>query len=82
MRSLDTDTDIVIGSGAAGSTLAATLTGHHRVLLLERGGHFGRELFNQREWDRSRALYAGSGKRATEDGAIPVPRRFYLEENA
>jgi choline dehydrogenase-like flavoprotein len=73
LRTLDTDI-VIIGSGAAGATLAATLAerGRWRVALLERGGHFGREFFNQREWDMSQALYAERGRRTTDDGAIPV----------
>jgi choline dehydrogenase-like flavoprotein len=65
---------LVIGSGAAGSVLAATLaelTGL-RIVLVERGGHFGREAMTGREWQMSRRLYAGAGTRATEDGAIAV----------
>jgi choline dehydrogenase-like flavoprotein len=73
VRTLTADI-VIIGSGAAGSTLAATLAAHGawRIVLLERGGHFGRESFNQREWDMSRALYAEQGRRSTDDGAIPV----------
>ena len=73
LRTLDADI-VIVGSGAAGSTLAATLAEltQSRIVLFERGGHFGREFFNQREWDMSRALYAGNGTRSTEDGAIPV----------
>jgi choline dehydrogenase-like flavoprotein len=73
MRSLAADI-VIVGSGAAGATLAATLaelTGQ-RIVVLERGGHFGREFFNQREWDMSQALYAEQGRRTTDDGAIPV----------
>ncbi len=73
LRTLAADVAI-IGSGAAGSALAATLAERAglRVVLLERGGHFGREFFNQREWEMSNALYAERGLRSTEDGAIPV----------
>ena len=73
LRTLDTDV-VIVGSGAAGSTLAATLSERAglRIVLLERGGHFGREFFNQREWDMSNALYAERGLRTTDDGAIPV----------
>src|SRR4051812_3273588 len=73
VRTIDTDI-VIIGSGAAGATLAATLAEQttKRIVLLERGGHFGREFFNQREWDMAQALYAGQGTRTTEDGAIPV----------
>ena len=65
---------LVIGSGAAGSVLAATLaelTGL-RIILVERGGYFGREAMTQREWQMSQRLYAGGGTRTTEDGAIAV----------
>ena len=73
MRVLDADI-VIVGSGAAGGVLAATLAELTalRIVLLERGGHFGREFFNQREWDMSQALYAEKGARTTEDGAIPV----------
>jgi len=73
VQTLDADI-VILGSGAAGGTLAATLselTGA-RILLVERGGHFGREFFNQLEWDMSQALYAEKGTRSTADGAIPV----------
>jgi choline dehydrogenase-like flavoprotein len=65
---------LVIGSGAAGSVLAATLaelTGL-RIILVERGGYFGREAMTQHEWQMSQRLYAGGGTRTTEDGAIAV----------
>src|SRR3982750_1076667 len=72
---------LVIGSGAAGSgagaappVLAATLAASTglRVILVERGGHFGREAMTGREWQMSQRLYAGGGTRATEDGVIAV----------
>ncbi|MDB5051384.1 MAG: family oxidoreductase [Fibrobacteres bacterium] len=72
MRRVECDI-LIIGSGAAGGVLAATLaeaTGK-RIVLVEKGGHFGKEFFTQREWDAN-ALYAGSGARATSDGSIPV----------
>jgi choline dehydrogenase-like flavoprotein len=69
------DTDIlIVGSGAAGGVLAATLTEllpDRRVLIAEKGGYYGSESFNQREWDM-RVLYADEGRRSTVDGAIPV----------
>jgi choline dehydrogenase-like flavoprotein len=73
VRTLAADV-IIVGSGAAGATLAATLAERTnlRIVLFERGGHFGREFFNQREWDMSQALYAEKGTRSTDDGAIPV----------
>jgi choline dehydrogenase-like flavoprotein len=68
------DCDILIlGSGAAGGTLAATLSEltPHSIVLAEKGPHFDRTFFNQREWDMT-ALYADGGARATADGAIVV----------
>lgn len=72
MTSLQCDI-LVIGSGAAGSVLAATLSEltNKKIILVEKGGYFGAESFNQREWDM-RVLYAEQGRRATADGAIPV----------
>ena len=63
---------LVIGSGAAGGVLAATLgeTGK-RVVLLEKGGHYTKDFFSQREWDAT-VLYAGRGARYTVDGDIVV----------
>jgi len=65
---------VIVGSGAAGGVLAATLAERTgcSIVLLERGAHFGREHFNQREWDMSQSLYAEKGTRTTDDGAIPV----------
>ena len=42
---------LIIGSGAAGSVLAATLAERTelRIVLVERGGHFGREAMTGRE---------------------------------
>lgn len=64
---------VIIGSGAAGGVLAATLSEltRARIVLLEKGGYFGQEFFNQRELDMG-VLYAEGGARATADGAIPV----------
>jgi len=64
---------LIIGSGAAGGVLAATLSesGNKRIILVEKGGHFTHEFFNQNELDM-RVLYAEAGQRATADGAIPV----------
>jgi choline dehydrogenase-like flavoprotein len=64
---------LVIGSGAAGATLAATIAEKSSlsVVLLEKGPYYGAESFNQRELDMMRLL-AQSGARATTDGAIPV----------
>jgi choline dehydrogenase-like flavoprotein len=64
---------LIIGSGAAGGVLAATLSEltDRRIILVERGGHFGSNSFDQRELDMLR-LYAERGARGTIDGAIPV----------
>jgi len=49
MTRLDTDI-LIIGSGAAGGVLAATLSEltPKRVTLVEKGAYFAREFFNQR----------------------------------
>ena len=68
------DCDIlIIGSGAAGGALAATLSELTRqsIVLVDKGPHYTSEFFNQREWDMT-SLYAGRGTRSTVDGAIPV----------
>ena len=64
---------LIVGSGAAGAVLAATLADSpgKRIVLLEKGGHYGSDFFGQREWD-SGVLYAGRGGRSTADGAIVV----------
>ena len=68
------DCDIlIIGSGAAGGVLAATLSEltSKSIVLVDKGAHYTSEFFNQREWDMNR-LYAERGARSTVDGAIPV----------
>jgi choline dehydrogenase-like flavoprotein len=64
---------LIIGSGAAGGVLAATLSEKtsKKIIVVEKGGFFGAEFFNQREWDM-RVLYAEDGRRNTVDGAMPV----------
>ena len=64
---------LIIGSGAAGGVLAATLSEltQKKIILIEKGGYYGKEFFNQREWDMN-AMYAEKGTRSTSDGAIPV----------
>ncbi|MBV9185013.1 MAG: FAD-binding protein, partial [Acidobacteria bacterium] len=64
---------LIIGSGAAGGVLAATLAEQtkKKVIVVEKGGWFGGESFDQREWDM-RVLYAEDGRRTTADGAMAV----------
>jgi long-chain-alcohol oxidase len=63
----------IIGSGAAGGVLAATLSEltTKSILLLEKGGFYRHEFFDQRELDMS-VLYADRNARTTLDGSIPV----------
>ena len=72
MTTIDADIAIV-GSGAAGAVLAATLSEFttKRIVLVEKGGYFSKLAFDQRELDMSR-LYAERGARTTVDGAMPV----------
>jgi choline dehydrogenase len=64
---------LIIGSGAAGAVLAATLSEATdcSIVLVDKGGHYTSDFFNQREWDMG-VLYAEQGTRSTVDGAIPV----------
>lgn len=73
MRTIDADV-LIIGSGAGGGVLAGTLSElmpGKRIVVAEKGGHFGAEFFKQREWD-ARHIYADKGRRTTADGAIGV----------
>jgi choline dehydrogenase-like flavoprotein len=72
VRRLECDI-LILGSGAAGGTLAATLSEltSHSIILVEKGPHYTRTFFNQREWDMT-ALYADEGTRSTVDGGIVV----------
>lgn len=72
MTALNCDV-VVVGSGAAGATLAATLAerGFGRIVMLEKGPHYDKRFFDQRELDMS-VLRAERGGRRTEDGAYPV----------
>ena len=64
---------LIIGSGAAGGVLAATLAERtsKKIVVAEKGGWYGSESFDQREWDM-RVLYAEEGRRTTMDGGVPV----------
>src|ERR1017187_1097920 len=72
MPALNADIAIV-GSGAAGGVLAATLAEftNKKIVLIEKGGHYTKDWFDQRELDMN-VLYADRGARTTQDGAIPV----------
>ncbi len=64
---------LIIGSGAAGSVLAATLSEltNKKIILTEKGGYFKSDFFNQRELDMN-VLYANKGNRSTQDGAMVI----------
>ncbi len=72
MTTLNADIAIV-GSGAAGGVLAATLAEftNKKIVLIEKGGYYTKDWFDQRELDMN-VLYADRGARTTQDGAIPV----------
>jgi len=61
----------VIGTGVGGAVLASELAeAGLRVVMLEKGGHYTRRDFNQREADMMPLLYADGGARTTRDGGI------------
>ena len=64
---------LIIGTGAGGGVLAATLSEDPSldIVMVEKGGYFGAEYFNQRELDMH-TLYAKRNERSTADGAIVV----------
>lgn len=64
---------LIIGSGAAGGVLAATLAEKtsKKIIVVEKGGWYPSESFDQREWDM-RVLYAEDGRRTVVDGGMPV----------
>jgi choline dehydrogenase-like flavoprotein len=64
---------LIIGAGAAGGVLAATLAEKtsKSIVLLEKGAYYTKEFFNQRQLDMT-VLFAENGARSTHDGAIPV----------
>jgi choline dehydrogenase-like flavoprotein len=73
MRTIDCDI-LIVGSGAGGGVLAGTLSEllpNRKIVVAERGAHYGAEFFNQREWDM-RVLYAEKAGRTTVDGSIGV----------
>ena len=72
MHKIDCDI-LIIGSGAAGAVLAATLSEltDLKIIMAEKGGYYTKSFFNQKEWDM-RVLFSDEGARSTEDGSIPV----------
>ncbi len=65
----------VIGSGAGGAVMAKELSeGGHSVVVLEEGGYFTREDFNQRALDMFALLYRDFGLTASVGmPSIPIP---------
>ena len=72
MKSLNCDI-LIIGSGAAGGVIAATLAEQtdKKILIVEKGGYFTKSFFNQQELDMH-VLIADKGARLTDDDSIPV----------
>ena len=72
MRKINCDI-LIIGSGAAGAVLAATLSESTdlKIVMAEKGGYYTKSFFNQREWDM-RVLYSDEGARSNDNGSIPV----------
>ena len=71
MRSIRCDV-LVIGAGAAGAVVAATLAqAGRKVVLVERGGYYTGPELKQNELAAAQ-LYAGGGNRPTTDGAYHV----------
>jgi choline dehydrogenase-like flavoprotein len=63
----------VIGSGAGGAVVAATLAGKGKdVLVVEEGGYFTNAEFTMREADMYPRLYQEGLRRATEDLGIVI----------
>ncbi len=63
----------VVGSGAGGAVAAARLARKGlKVVVLEEGGHFGREDFHMDEAYAYPRLYMEKGTRATADQAITI----------
>ncbi len=65
---------LIIGSGAAGGVLAATLSEHttKSIILVEKGGYYTKSFFNQKELPMAKALYTEGGQRASLDSGIPI----------
>ena len=80
MRKINCDI-LIIGSGAAGAVLAATLSESTdlKIVMAEKGGYYTKSFFNQREWDM-RVLYSDEGARSNDNGSIPVRGGECVEE--
>lgn len=63
----------IVGSGPGGAVLAHELVGRGlSVVMLEEGGHHGREGFDQRESTAYPKLYQERGNRSTHDHSIQI----------
>jgi choline dehydrogenase-like flavoprotein len=64
---------VIVGSGAAGGVLAATLAEKtdKKIILLEKGGYYEGSSIEQEEL-KVRHLFAERGTRGTKDGSMPV----------
>lgn len=71
---MNVDADVcIIGSGAAGSILAAKLSmAGKSVVVLEKGGYFEGEDMNQRDEDMLPLLWKNSGANFTDDLRIAI----------
>lgn len=64
---------VVVGSGAGGGVAAYNLAAAGvDTIVLEEGGYFQAQDFNQREEDMMPALYRSAGRQTTTDGMIYV----------
>jgi choline dehydrogenase-like flavoprotein len=65
---------LIIGSGAAGGVLAGTLSEltNKKIILVEKGGFYPKEFFNQNEIPMVKALYTSANQRNAANSGIPV----------
>lgn len=62
---------IIIGSGAGGAVVADKLAANgHSVIILEKGGNYQRNEFNQKEVDMMQKLFEKKGLLTSSDGGI------------